>query len=389
MKKILLVLCLFLTGCALRRSEPVQNHFDFRIAVIDDGAAGSEVTYYDDNYQELGRTKLDNRFVNTADSVFNTVVTHDGYAYIAPARGRGNTSELIRLDLSSGSVDYVPVEIFNTEAMLGDDEKLVLIQAGRNGMPYYRSEIPYDGSEGKVTKFKDGELPGLYFRIPSGWLRYRNAFDCRITQYDPQFSQTDEVIVGKNYNPNDGGFEENNPWNSYRNESVYLNGALFIPVRRELVSWQMNNENTYERGPYEGMEGGLMKIQTDPLRWEVYGDKDIVYSDIEALDETRILMIAARQEKSESTINGETHTIFEYTPGYLMIHSIETGEFNEFKTDWKPQSLMKDTEVLYVTDTELKIHVLDPESLQELKVIEHVSTYPAQMAQIISSKPCR
>ncbi|MBQ9823252.1 MAG: hypothetical protein IJM63_02055 [Solobacterium sp.] len=389
MKKILLALCLFLTGCTLHRSEAVQNDYDFRLAVIDNGTTDCEITYYDSDFHELGRTVLENRHVNSSHNISAQNAFHDHYVYIPPAAGQWRQSELIRMDLNNGSIDYVPVEMFDTEALLADEEKLILIQSSSHTIPYFRSEIPYEGSTGKVTRYKDGELPGLYYPLDEGWLRFRDTLNTSLIQYDSQFVMKDELLLGINYLTDHGTPEEYNPWRPYGKQSVLMNGSLYVPAQQELREWNKVNEEYYEPGDFLGYKYGFMKISTDPLRYEVIENEGVVYTAIEQLDETRILMVGMTQTMTAVTEGDDTSYRYENSLPELVVFDTAAYAFDSVKTSFVPSSLSRDEEYLYVTDTDMKIHILNPVSLQELNVLDHQGSDPYSTAQIIPSKPYR
>jgi len=132
-----------------------------------------------------------------------------------------------------------------------------------------------------------------------------------------------------------------------------------------------------------------MKISTDPLRYEVIENEGMVYTAIEQLDETRILMVGMTQTMTAVTEGDDTSYRYENSLPELVVFDTAAYAFDSVKTSFVPSSLSRDEEYLYVTDTDMKIHILDPVSLQELNVLDHQGSDPYSTAQIIPSKPYR
>lgn len=363
------LLCMILCGCNTLPKEPSVN-YEFTLAVIDNGPSGLEITYYDAAYQEMGRTRLPDRHVNNDYSIYRDTVYHDSFAYMAPAAGIiPHQNELIRMNLQNGQIDTVQLEDFATWDIFADDEKLQVIQSSP-AYVYWRTEIPFDGSKKTITKYSDHVDPGRYFRVKEGWIRAVSIPRNDLYLYNDDFEQLDYLSLGETYNPGEET-KPQDPFNVSAYDGVYIGGSLYVPAQKENRRWEKMPDGIYEPAGFEGYTFGLMKINTDPLSYEIIGDPERMIGDIEQLDETRIILCTTVQKLRSETHGNETSYSYENSEPQLTVYDTAGGEFEDYSFAWQPQSVTRASDVLYVIDFDEVIHVLDPDTLQEIRRLDH------------------
>lgn len=384
MKKVLIILCLFLSSCGLHRSEAIMTDYDFKLAVIAGGTEDSEIIYYDGNYQEAGRIRLDRYFVNYGWTQFRKPVFHDGYAYLSPSRARVANYEILRMNLANGSIDYIPIETFPVEDLFLNDEKLVVIQTGTNGgLPFKRSEIPFDGSQGKVTRYSEQDLPGIYYRIPEGWIRFITTPVQKMILYDPDFNTMDEIVLGT-WSHSNTEAEKDASFDAYLYDSVYMNSTLYVPVQQALWEWE-ESDGVWHTTQLKGYKFGLMKIKTDPLRYEIVMNENILCEDIEQLDETRIIMTGCDRQTDQIVTEDGTYYDWSNSQRQFFVFDTVTEEFSPVLKGWQPRSVQRSKDVLYSIGLNNRIHVMDPKTLEDITVIEPALDDPYTLSLLLPS----
>lgn len=383
-KTLMIVLCLLLSAC--KQPQTVIVNYDFSLAVMENGNTGMRISYYDSEYQKLGSVLLKDRYVQPVLSVYSKPVCHEGYAYLQPFFAKGKKYEIIRTDLQNGSIDFIPLEAFDILSLYAGSDHLLAVQDGKNSAYYWLSEINWDGSEGEVTRSPDGDLAGMWVPLKDGWLRLKNVPDSRMIRYNTSFEKTGEKIIGESA-PSMSETLREEAFSYHMDDHVIMNGSVYIPVHKENHVWELNDEGGYQRKGLSGYTFGIMKTDPDTLEYEILGDSDLSYQDIEPLDEKRIILSAAHQNIHTETRENEEVYYYDYSERQLVILDTKTGEFTSVYPEWQPMNLLRGKDVLYVTDTECNIHVLDPETLNETDVIIYTPDPDYSFAKLITSKP--
>lgn len=377
MKKLLLIVCLLLCSCA--QSIRSDKDIRFAVAVADTGVFGSEITYYSEDGQVLEKAELRGKFFPAGPgSVAARPVFRNGYAWLMPGREnpqRADDYGIVKLNLENGSLDVTPVEIFDYDTLYASDDSLVLIQHTKE-FTYFRSVIPFNDSESRIEQLDD-HVPGSYYRINDGWLHVSIIPDCRLIVMDENFTPLAEKVIA------DSAALDYRP---VYTDSVLINNSLYTSSQKEVRVKKDGFEN--EPGQFAGYSFALMKTDPKTLEYEIFESEGREIIMLEQLNETELIMLCRKRSMRADVQGNTTYYSYSEEDSSLCVFDTETEEFRDIETNWKPAYMQMSERGLYVLDLENTVHLLDPETMEEIISFRHVpSEENALTAYLIPCDP--
>lgn len=356
---------LFCTGCA---SVSASHDYDWSLAVADTGERDTEITWYNDAYEVIGRQTLTGKKAAAEwDPGYRQARYDTQYAYVLPYFDQPKNPDdcgILRISLKDGSVDVLPTESFVNDSFLVTDSRIVLVQHTDDGN-WYRTVMTKGGSGNTIVQ--DSRGGRIYYRVDGGYVAEEFAPDIRHLRLNEQFEVLNAVVYEDEREQITG---RTDVWRLCNDGSAYAEGKLYVPCQREDHTFRETADGIWEP-EFVGYSYGLAEIDPDTLSLTVYESKDCFFTDIVQLDETRILLIG--QNRTVTLIKEENETQAQYSmeAALLILFDTQTKEFSKMKTDYTPTEAVLSRCGLYVRDTESVIHVLDPETFEESARIEH------------------
>ena len=382
MKKLMLILCLLLCGCS---REPVkQTPHSFSLAVIDTAASGSLITFYDENHQPLGQESLSGKYFKDQSSGYSSeTVIHDGYAYILPLRDhpqKMNEYGIVKLSLNDGTYEIIETEVFENNHLYASDEQLVLVQHSPD-FTWWRTCISFDTGESTLEKMPI-RSPDLYYPLTDGWIHLITAPGIRLVHENNMFEQMNESVLSESSGI--GSFTAMRPNSAY---SALMNGILYVPGSAEILTLpEDTSDEEYENVQFAGYEFSLMKIDPETLAYESVSHDNRMLDQLLKLDETRLIMTSYKQTMTSHEEGNETHYSYSENDRRLTIFDTETEQFTDIDTDFNITMFCLSMNCIYAMDDQNVIHILDPESFDEIGSFRHETAEQNQPCMLIPAR---
>lgn len=361
MRKLLLIVCLLLCSCA--QSICSDKDIRFALAIVDNGVSGSMITYYSEDGQVLEKAELPGKFFPAGlGSVAARPVFRNGYAWMMPGRERPLKAAdygIVKLNLENGSLDVTPAEIFDYDTLYASDDSLVLIQH-TNDFTYWRSVIPFGNAESRIDQLSD-RVPGSYYRLNDGWLHVSIIPECKLIRMDENFTPQAETFIA------DSASLEYRP---VYTDSVLTGNSLYTAAQKEVRVSRDGFEN--ESGQFAGYSFALMKTDPQTLEYEIFESEGREIVMLEQLNETELIMLCRKRSMRADVQGNTTYYSYSEEDSSLCVFDTETEEFRDIETGWKPAYMQMAERGLYVLDQENTVHLLNPETMEEILSFRHV-----------------
>lgn len=388
MKKILLIVCsLFLAGCAPQQS---QEAHPFRIAVVDSKNMKSQLTWYDDDLHENGRTVLDGKTYVSNPADHSEIVRYDEQnAYLVANDDKPRNVKnygIVKVELGTGRISVIPTEVMPLQDIFPEEGYLTVLQQddGSQGVSIIRvSCVRTDGSGGELL---DLRIPWTrIMRTEEGYLFYRTSgksqyaferYGRNFQLLDCRESEMDMIAAGW-----DGR------WYMASREYAGSAGILYAPVHRENHRLKEVDEGVFESEEFLGYSYGLMVIDTETLEHHVLEYENYRLENPVMLKNGKILMSGHHVELNTRKSGGAAYYSYVPDQNRLILLDPQTERFETVTADFEPKLITADEEYILILDTENTIHLMDPDDLHETASIRHASDSGYAVQGLIVSRP--
>ncbi|MBQ9153366.1 MAG: hypothetical protein IJ130_06110 [Solobacterium sp.] len=388
MKKIWPAACvLLLAGCAsLQSNEP----HPFRIAVIDSGNMQSQLTWYDADLNETGRTELDGKTYVSYSGNHSEIVRYDGQnAYLVSNYDRPENVRnygIAKVELGTGRISIIPTEVKPLLDIFPEEGYLTVLQwdSGSSGVSITRaSHVRTDGSGGELL---DLRFPWCsIMQTEEGYLFHRTAGNSQYVfeRYSRDFqllesreTEADMIAAGWDWR-----------WNIVSRDYAEKDRIVYAPVQRENHRLKEVDEGVFESEEFLGYSYGLMVIDTESLDHHVLEYENYSMSNPVVLKNGKILMSGHHVELNTRKSGGAAYYSYVPDQNRLILLDPQTERFETVTADFEPELITADEEFIMILDTDNTIHLMDPDDLHETACFRHTSRSGHKIQGLIVSRP--
>jgi hypothetical protein len=129
-----------------------------------------------------------------------------------------------------------------------------------------------------------------------------------------------------------------------------------------------------------------MKIDPETLAYESVSHDNRMLDQLLKLDETRLIMTSYKQTMTSREEGNETHYSYSENDRRLTIFETETEQFTDIDTDFNITMFCLSMNCIYAMDDQNVIHILDPESFDEIGSFRHETAEQNQPCMLIPAR---
>ena len=358
--------------------------------MIDSGNMQSQLTWYDADLNETGRTELDGKTYVSDSGNHSEIVRYDRQnAYLISNYDRPENVRnygIAKVELDTGRISIIPTEVMPLLDIFPEEGYLTVLQrdSGSSGVSVTRaSHVRIDGSGGELL---DLRFPWCsIMRIEEGYLFHRKAgnsqyaferYNCDFQLLESRETEADMIAAGWDWR-----------WNIVSRDYAQTAGNLYVPAQKEKHRLKEVDEGVFESEEFLGYSYGLMVIDTESLDHHVLEYENYSMSNPVVLKNGRILMSGHHVELNTRKRGDASYYSYVPDQNRLILLDPETDHFETVMTDFAPELIAADEEFILILDTDNTIHLMDPDDLQETACFRHTSRSGHKIQGLIVSRP--